>query len=179
MSLLLAAENAALILLAGISAWTDWKHRRVPNRLTLPFLGLGVLFSAMRGIRELTVTIVLVIGVLLLGFVLFAIGAIGGGDAKLAAAIGALRGPEFLAESMLWVVLLGLALSLLILAARRDLFPFLGRLVRAGYQMVAWRLLPSEEVVREGGRKIPLAMVIAAGAVLALAMEFLGRSLMP
>lgn len=61
--------------------------------------------------------------VLLGGFALFAFGWIGGGDAKIAAAGALWLGLGHTLEFMLWTALLGGALTIIILVARRRLLP--------------------------------------------------------
>ncbi len=75
---------------------------------------------------------------------------------------------------MLWTACVSFVVSAAILAANRDLFPFFRRLLKAGYQLVVWRLLPAGDVVPEGGRKIPFALIIAIGSGLALLAEWRG-----
>ena len=122
-----------------------------------------------------------VVGVVFLvffvGFGLYAVGILGGGDAKLLAAIAALMGPGFTLESFLWTALFGGAVALAVLAWHRALFPFLGRLARAGWDLAVWRLQPAEVIVGEGHR-IPYALVICGGVVLALIAEATGLALM-
>jgi prepilin peptidase CpaA len=80
---------AALIVAAG----TDLYQRRIPNWLTFPLCAAGLLqsFTAMRTVTPLDATAGMLVG-FSLTFVLFAIGADGGGDVKLHAALGAWLG---------------------------------------------------------------------------------------
>src|SRR5437773_12339881 len=41
---------AVLLGFLGVASYTDWRFLRVPKRLTLPALGLGVLFNLVRGV---------------------------------------------------------------------------------------------------------------------------------
>lgn len=69
--------------------------------------------------------------VLAITFTLFALGWIGGGDAKLAAAIGMWMGFGFLLPFLLYASALGGALTLLLLVGRRYALP--GPLLKAGW----------------------------------------------
>lgn len=168
-----AIESSLLIVLLLAAAWWDLRHRRVPNALTVPFLLAGLVIASLQGPGELAIRVAWMLVVLIAGFVLYLGRVVGGGDAKFVAAIAALKGAGFLGESMIWTAGVSLVVSAAILAARRDLFPFLGRVARAFVQVAFWRLTP-DEVVREGGRKIPFAVVIAAGTAIALVAEWQG-----
>jgi len=75
-------------LFTGAAAVWDLRTRRIPNKLTLPVFGLGLLyqvvFSGLAGLSDAGLAFLLGFGVL---FVLWLIGGGGGGDVKL---IGAL-----------------------------------------------------------------------------------------
>lgn len=84
---------AAAILIAGIAAVMDWRTGRIPNYLTLPPL---IIAPIVYGITDGTVGVLSsIVGMLLCGLVPFFLwrqGAIGGGDVKMTAAIGAVAG---------------------------------------------------------------------------------------
>lgn len=119
----------------------------------------------------------LVVLLMAIGFGLYAVGILGGGDAKLLAAIAALTGPGFTFEALMWTALFGGAVALAVLAWHRALVPFLGRLFRAGWDMAVWRLQPAGVIEGEGHR-IPYALVILGGVVLALAADHAGLNLL-
>ena len=84
----------ALIAVTLIAAVTDLRTGLIPNALTLPALVLAV---ALHGILVSPLAAGLsLLGALLCGltpFVFFRLGAMGGGDVKLFAALGAIAGP--------------------------------------------------------------------------------------
>jgi prepilin peptidase CpaA len=87
-------KYAPLLLLLSWAAAVDWRTRRIPNWLTLLLIVGGIAQSFCAG-RLLTPGQSL-LGILAgasLPLVLFAIGAVGGGDVKLMAGIGAWIGP--------------------------------------------------------------------------------------
>lgn len=120
---------AILVSLAII----DWKQRRVPNVIVLPAIGLalgyawwsGDLPSAVAGALLAFVAFLALYG---LGRRLFGPGALGMGDVKLAAFIGALAGVERMPYALLAGILLaGVAAGWLLLsgrARRGDSLPF-------------------------------------------------------
>ena len=89
-----AAPTVLLIIGVALAAAIDWRSRRIPNWLVLGLLIIGLGLSA-QGLTAVSFTYSL-LGIAA-GFVLlfpaFALGAMGGGDVKLLAAIGAWCGP--------------------------------------------------------------------------------------
>src|SRR5688572_12919367 len=86
-------------LLAFTLAWavvTDLRSRRISNRLTVPVMALGLaaggLWGGWGGLANSVSGLLLGAALLLLPWVF---GALGGGDLKLMAAVGALKGPYF------------------------------------------------------------------------------------
>lgn len=101
-SLLLSlAPHVVLAAIVALAAHNDLRRRRIPNWLTLSLALSGLAASLIR--PDLTFgqsAAGLGVG-LLVPFVLFALGMLGAGDAKLLAAIGSWMGPT----DMLWVLL--------------------------------------------------------------------------
>lgn len=96
----------------ALAAHSDLRKRRVPNWLTLSLAATGVLAAAVRPDLSVSQSLAgLGIG-LLIPFVLFALGMLGAGDAKLLAAIGAWMGPQGVLWVLLFTALAGAALSL-------------------------------------------------------------------
>ena len=96
----LASSALGLAVWAG---WMDWRSRRIPNWLTVPALGAGLLVNALAGRWAGTKQALEGAGLglaILLPFVLLR--GLGAGDWKLMGALGAWLGP-----SRLMVVLLG------------------------------------------------------------------------
>jgi prepilin peptidase CpaA len=100
-------------LIAGLiaAAATDIQWRRIPNWLTLSLMTAGLARAAWMhgwtGIGNAGAGLLVGGG---LGFVLFAISALGGGDVKLLAAIGSWLGPKgvflvFIAEAVVGLVI--------------------------------------------------------------------------
>ncbi len=146
------------VCLVGLAAgYNDWRWRRIPNWLTYPAAMLAVVMrwwlggasAAFDGIIGMAFAFVLM-------GLLFAGGMMGGGDVKLAAAMGAWVGLATLPRSLFFMAVFGAALSL-VMAARR--------------LVTDWR---------SGGRKdkgeeeasmrltIPYGLAIGAGALVAL-----------
>lgn len=108
--------NGILICLIGAALYTDLRTRRIPNVVTVGGCLLGIVWMLIEG------KVVISIAGLVLGFSLmlpgFMIGGVGGGDVKLMAAIGSLKGPTFVLNVFIFSTLCGGLLA--IISAVRD-----------------------------------------------------------
>ena len=69
------------------AAWLDYRHRRIPNWLTLPPLPVAIWWAWRHDALGLTLT------VLAAGYLAFCFGGLGGADGKLATVIAAVSPP--------------------------------------------------------------------------------------
>jgi prepilin peptidase CpaA len=96
------------VLLCAIAAWTDFRTFRIPNRLTLTGLALGLALGlAASGLRGLLAAAAGALVTALVPLLLFKMRAMGGGDVKLFAAIGALLGAGVGLETQMAAFMLG------------------------------------------------------------------------
>ena len=117
-----AAVPAALLLWATLVAFSDWRHRRIPNALLLAVLLPAGALCVWRGVGPLGVP-ALSGGIgLLAGFVLtlpgYLLRLLGAGDVKLAATLGLLLGLPALGWALL-IAALVLGLMAVVLVWRR------------------------------------------------------------
>jgi prepilin peptidase CpaA len=102
------AQTGLALVLSLIAAWTDHRTGTIPNRLTIPSLflglGLGLVHDAASG---LFMAIAGVFATALVPLILFRFGAMGGGDVKLFAALGALLGAGSALEAEILAFFLG------------------------------------------------------------------------
>ncbi len=116
------------------TAWIDAKTGRIPNLLTLPVLLAGLLLGALdSGAWGLGSAVLGALSCIAVPYGLFHVSngaAIGGGDVKLFAALGALLGPIAGLEVQLASLLLLAAWALLILAWRGQMLQWLLHTVR-------------------------------------------------
>ncbi len=141
------------LLLAASAGW-DLASFTIPNFLTLAFLASFALFAAAAGLPWSAIGWHLLAGLagLMLGFVLFALGWIGGGDAKLFAGVALWLGFGDLMSYALIASICGGALTLSLLVLRRRPLPaFLAR----------WPWILRLHDSRSG---IPYGVALAAGA---------------
>jgi prepilin peptidase CpaA len=113
---------SACVLLAATAAVLDWRRGEIPNWLTLPpLLAAPVVYFALHGAQGLLFSVAGALFAGLVPYVLFRIEAMGGGDVKLLAALGALVGPGAGVEIVVVGLLAGCAQALIVLARRRRL----------------------------------------------------------
>lgn len=171
-----AAWLCLLLCLTGTAAVTDARRGVIPNWLTLPALALfplaqlastgpGGLLDACLGVMTCGVVPLL----------LFRAGAMGGGDVKLFAAIGALCGSNAGLELQLISYALAALFALCVLAYRGVLFATLLRALA----LVCGPLLPARlraPALPEQGMQVRLGVAIFAAAVLLGGPAMLGAA---
>jgi prepilin peptidase CpaA len=112
----------AITLIASV---TDLRSGLIPNRLTLPVLLIAPLLgAALGGLRGFVSALLGIVICGLVPFIFHRLGAMGGGDVKLFAALGALGGPSIGLEIELLALSFAFFWGLMVLAYR-------GRLLRA------------------------------------------------
>lgn len=167
-----AALFAALtVSLTSFAVYTDVRWGKIFNRVTLPAIALGLaLNAALSGVDGLVWSLEGV-GV---GLGLFLASAffgrlLGGGDIKLFMAIGALQGPSFLGWAVVYTVLVGAALAIAVGLYRGVLGQRLRLLMASSYLRLA-QGVPMEMTEAEAGPRLPYAIAICLGSLIALAV---------
>jgi len=147
-----------LPLLLAVSAGWDLASFTIPNPLTLALTAVFGVFALAVGLSPGATGLHLLAGLiaLMLGFSLFALGYIGGGDAKLYAGAALWLGPHDLVVYTLVATMLGGLLTLTLLALRQLPLP-------AGLARQAWILKLHD--TRSG---IPYGVALAAGVLVVL-----------
>lgn len=153
--------DGVLVAVLLAATWTDLRTRRIPDALTFPAIAAGLLFALTQGGLGAGITApglqTALIGAVT-GYVIFAVlvvlGWMGGGDAKLMAAVGAFAGFPGIVGVVLFVVIAGGVLGVLALVAST---PFGRRLAaKAGVR----------GATSEGfGKSIPYAPAILLGTI--------------
>ena len=157
---------AVLVALAG--AVTDVRSARIPNKLTyaalLVALSLRSTLLGLSGLKSGALGMLIAGGLFL---VLFVLGAMGGGDMKLMAAVGAWVGSTQVAT-----LILAAAIAGGILALGRILFRnMLGETLRNTFRLIYYRLTsglqphPELNVQSPGSQRVPFGVAIAVGAL--------------
>jgi prepilin peptidase CpaA len=163
--------NAVLAVSLVIATYTDLRDGKVYNKLTFPCILLGFLLNTLFGGLSGSWHSVCGVGVSILVALALAVcvgPAFGGGDLKLIAAIGALRGPEFVMWTVLFSALAGGVLVWVPLIRRRIVGYTLRNLAWNAYRKHVLQEPVSFAEGSQGGKQ-PFAVAILAGAVLACA----------
>jgi prepilin peptidase CpaA len=155
--------NFVLLAALGLASASDLRSRRIPNLLTFSTVGLGLAlnagFGGLEGLSQSAQGAGLGLAMLL---PLFALRWMGAGDVKLMAAIGALKGPEFVFFACLWAAMFGGAIALVGLLRAR-------RFGLAMAHLYYSRLTPQAGgSFMSGAWRMPYAPAIALGTMLTL-----------
>ncbi len=155
-------------LVGTLATMVDLRVRRIPNALTGTAAASGLMLAAV-GVSQISV------GASLLGLVLGALlmlpghllGATGGGDVKLLAALGTVLGPESTALAFVFTAIAGGILATAFALGRGRLRVTLGRILA--------RLSPSspsnERAQPLASELFPYGPAIAVGATLAMIVQ--------
>jgi len=166
----------ALLALVIVAAVFDFKSRRIPNWLTLTgvLCGIGIhcWISQWQGLLVATLGMGLA---LLIYLPLFALRAVGGGDVKLMAAVGALAGANDWVLIFLITAILGGVVALLLVVAKGRLTKTL-RNVGVILNEMAHLRAPHEhheelDVTSDKALRLPHGCTIAASTLLYLAVH--------
>lgn len=171
-----AIALGATVGVMGTAVVSDVRYGRIPNKLTYPAILAGVALGFMTGGVE---------GMwssfagFALGFVvLFAgmmFGGIGGGDVKLAAAMGALVGLPVTALGLLYMCLCSGAIAFGILIWKGKLFASLRRISRYMFTSLL-PFLETEQLREEDSDPFPLGVAIVSGFAWALIETHFGAA---
>jgi prepilin peptidase CpaA len=152
----------ALVLLAGVS---DLRTRRIPNALTVTALGIALALRGATGVEPLASGLFGASIAFAMAVPLVMVGGLGGGDAKMLAAVGAFLGPAGLPTMLLVTALVGGAMGAFAVA-RRGAF---GATVTRCRAILATPFGSSTEPLPRlgapGAIAIPYGVAIGAGAL--------------
>jgi len=162
------ANEVVLIPLTGLIAYYDIRYRRIPNAIVVFVLltGLAVngFMGGMPGFLSSLVGCALGFGLM---FLLRAFGAMGAGDLKLFAAVGALIGVQLVPQTFLLVILIGGVIGAISMIRRRSSRRTLRRLL----QKLAhpFRKFPEYQKSVLLQESIPYGVAITSGSVISVA----------
>lgn len=153
----------ALVAALAWAAVSDALWFRIPNAVPLVIAAAYPIhmLAAGKGLDAGLWALLVAAGVFLVGFLLFARGAMGGGDVKLLTALSLWAGPAYFPSLILVIALAGGVLALAILLAGR-----MPQIAMANTYLRAALGLPAPPSSNKGGRTIPYAIAIAAGGVM-------------
>lgn len=162
-----AVADVAITALVSTAAWWDATTHRIPNQLTLMGLAAGLLLRAPGGLDSFVEGLAGAGIAVLVSLVLYAVRAIGGGDVKLLAAVGAFLGSGQILGALGLIAVLGAGFALLSVV-RKGVLPLL--LFNTLELARSWRSLGQAGQRRklESGTAltIPYGVPIAVGTLL-------------
>jgi len=160
------------ILLLALCAYWDLRYRKIPNWATLPAIVLGLGMNAMQhgwgGIKASGLGLLVGFGALL---VLFLLSWMGGGDVKLMAAVGALKGFPFVLSALFYSLVVGVVIGVVMLIwKRKTLKTFKNLFMVVGSRVT--KLVPKQDIDRQEAQKIPFGVAIIIGTLWAMIMGY-------
>ena len=160
---------AFLIPLAAIISYYDVCYRRIPNSFVLATLTSGILINAFYGGLQGAVTSLLgCFMAFALMFVLHVFGAMGAGDVKLFAAIGALTGANLVLPTFLVVALTGGVLGVVSMIRAGQLKFTLMRVFQILIGLLPGYKIPRFPVPADRRHTIPYGVAITFGSFISL-----------
>lgn len=161
-------EVAIQVLLFAVllgAATTDIVSRKVPHWLTLPAIVFGLTLAFAAGdwpqLRESLTGLGIATGVFGLAYL---VGGVGGGDLKLVAAVGALKGAPFIVHAIFWSATVGMIMATALLIWRGRLGAGLRRAVVYALSLRPPAELAEDDPVRA---RLPYGVAIAFGTLVA------------
>ena len=162
---------AAAAVFACVAAASDLKTRRIPNKLTATALMSAALLHLVggggRGLADSLAAAAIAGGAFVIPFFL---GAMGGGDVKLMAAIAAFGGLGRLADLMIATALSGGALALVVALRHGYLRNILLRFAQSCAVMLRIPVVPPPVADSERRIFLPYGVAIAAGSLVTFCM---------
>jgi len=162
-----ATSICAFVLLVLCAYW-DVRYRRIPNWATLPGVALGLglngLLLGWQGMKVSGLGFLVGFGALV---VLFVLGWMGGGDVKLMAAVGALKGYPFIVSALFYSLIVGVVIGVAMLIWNRKMLrTFKNLFFVIGSR--ATKLIPKQDIGPEQTQKLPFGLAIVLGTLWAL-----------
>ena len=158
--------DIALVLIVCGAAWSDVRSRRIPNRLTVAGLLIALSLRVLLGLVPLWQGVLGAALALGIGIVLFALGILGGGDAKLLTAVGAFLGPAGFVGALAISCVVGAVMALVDAARRGVLLLLLMHLMDV---VAFWRAFGKgghgRRLSSPGALTVPFGVAIAVGAI--------------
>lgn len=123
--MLVNLSSLILIILILTASFFDVKEKRIPNFLTFPVMIIGLVLNIiMNGLNGVVFSFFGFIMGLIVFFIPFTLGFMGGGDVKLMASIGALKGFKFTMLSTLFSAIAGIIVVFAYLIYKKKLFSY-------------------------------------------------------
>ena len=160
-----------LIPLAIIIAYYDVRYRRIPNAFVLATLAAGVAINAIfAGLPGVAASIGGCALAFVLMFALHIFGAMGAGDVKLFAAIGAVTGAPLVLPTFVVVILTGGLLAIVSIVRAGILISTMHRVLQIFVGMLPGWQMPKFAVPLDRKHTIPYGVAITMGSIISVAI---------
>ncbi|MFN2491760.1 MAG: prepilin peptidase [Pyrinomonadaceae bacterium] len=158
-----------LIPLAVIIAYYDVRYRRIPNSFVIATFTAGVVMNTIVGGLQGTSSSLAGCGLaFVLMFMLHVFGAMGAGDVKLFAAIGAVTGSHLVLPTFLVVVLTGGLLAIVSILRAGILISTMHRVLQIFVGLLPGWPMPKFAVPADRRYTIPYGVAITLGSIISI-----------
>jgi prepilin peptidase CpaA len=164
----------ALGVLVLVAAAFDLRYRRIPNWLAAAGFLMGLVLNVWLGGASAVPTVLTGAALALCVYLpLYALRAVGGGDLKLMAAVGAIAGPTLWLVLFVVTSLLGGAAALVLVIAKGRLGPAMSNIGAVFVELLhlrgPYRAHPDLDVTSASATGLPHGAIIAVAVLLCLA----------
>jgi len=160
-----------LVPLAIIIGYYDVRYRRIPNAFVLAALAAGLAMNAIfGGLAGLAASLGGCALAFILMFLLHIFGAMGAGDVKLFAAIGAVTGAQLVVPTFLVVALTGGLLAVVSIIRAGTVMTTLHRVLQIFVGMLPGWQMPKFAVPADRTHTIPYGVAITLGSIISIAI---------
>ncbi len=160
-----------LIPLAIIIAYYDVRYRRIPNLFVLATFISGVLINAIfGGLTGVLSSCAGCVFAFVLMFLLHVFGAMGAGDVKLFAAIGAVMGAHLVLPTFLVVILTGGLLAIISIIRAGSVVATMHRVLQILVGLLPGWQMPKFAVPADRRATIPYGVAITIGSLISTAI---------
>jgi prepilin peptidase CpaA len=166
-----SAQIAFFIPLAIIIAYYDVRYRRIPNPFVLATFISGVVINGIvAGLSGVLASFVGCAFAFILMFMLHVFGAMGAGDVKLFAAIGAVTGAHLVLPTFLVVILTGGVLALISIIRSGAVVTTMQRVLQILVGLLPGWEMPKFAVPADRRYTIPYGVAITIGSLISTAI---------
>jgi len=158
------ASTIVLFVLIVVSGATDVLCGKIFNVVTLPALGAGFVINSFFGLRGIEMSLLGAVLGFVPFYIVFRLGGMGGGDVKLMAGVGALKGFPFIGWALFYTILVGGAMAMIKLIWEGRLWSGLRRTGQVLLSIIVPGLRPLAPDPSLAGR-VPFGLAIALGTL--------------
>jgi prepilin peptidase CpaA len=163
------AALSLLLPLTAVITYFDVRYRRIPNVFVLATLVSGLVINfvggGLHGLAASAGGCLLAFGLM---FVLHVFGAMGAGDVKLFAAVGAVFGTPLVVPTFLVVLLTGGALAVYTILRNGTALSTLTRVLQIFVGLLPGWQIPRFDVPADRRHTLPYGVAITAGSIISL-----------